>query len=813
MSGTGNSIKTTTKTLDQNIDGLLSGSQWADSVIYYAFSVSSSAYSYSALADLPNHFRAFTEAQEVAAKFALDGSQNSAAIGFSVEGFTAVEVEGRGRVDSTSGTHIRFAGTTSNLVDTARVADFPADLITTSESGDNGDIWTGSTYDDTIYDYRTPQAGNYAWYTHIHEVGHALGLKHPHETWSFGSVPTDRDMMEFTIMSYRSYENADVNGGVLNADWDFAQTFMMLDIAALQSMYGADYTTNAGATVYSWKPGSGDTSVNGAMAIDAGGDTIFMTVWDGGGDDTYDFSAYATALNVDLRPGKWSVLDPNQLADLGNGRTARGSVFNALEYQGNTASLIENAIGGSGNDTILGNDADNVLTGGAGGDSLTGGDGRDTASYANALAAIAASLANAEINTGDAAGDSYVSIENLIGSSFADTLTGDAGDNALNGGDGDDILSGGAGGDALGGGGGKDTASYASAAAGVSASLTNASENTGDAAGDSYVSIENLTGSAFADTLTGNKAANALAGGDGDDILSGGAGGDALSGGGGADTASYASAAAGVSANLAKASSNKGDAAGDSYLAIENLTGSAFADTLTGNSAANTLTGGSGDDILSGGAGGDALSGGGGRDTASYTSASAGVRANLADASANRGDALGDSYRSIENLAGSAFNDRLTGSSGANSLTGGAGDDTLIGGAGNDNLSGGSGKDRLTGGIGLDALTGGSGADLFLFDDGESGKSKSTADTIFDFSQKQSDRIDLSDIDANSKAKGDQDFTFIGSANFSRHAGELRYAEASSDTYISGDLDGDGKTDFMLHLDDALAMKSGYFIL
>lgn len=78
---------------------------------------------------------------------------------------------------------------------------------------------------------------------------------------------------------------------------------MMLDIAALQEMYGADYTTNSGDTVYKWNPNQGITYVNGVAAITPAANRIFATIWDGGGIDTYDLSAYTTALKIDLRAG------------------------------------------------------------------------------------------------------------------------------------------------------------------------------------------------------------------------------------------------------------------------------------------------------------------------------------------------------------------------------------------------------------------------------------------------------------------------------------------------------------------------------
>src|SRR4029078_1688563 len=106
----------------------------------------------------------------------------------------------------------------------------------------------------------------------------------------------------------------------------------------------------------------------------------------GGGIDTYDFSNYATNLKVDLNPGSWTTVSSAQLAYLGNSHYAAGNIANAYLYQGNTASLIENAIGGSGADILTGNQANNVLTGGAGNDILNGNTGTDTAVYSGASA-------------------------------------------------------------------------------------------------------------------------------------------------------------------------------------------------------------------------------------------------------------------------------------------------------------------------------------------------------------------------------------------------------------------------------------------
>ncbi|MCR6499484.1 hypothetical protein MUO32_10605 [Shinella sp. CPCC 101442] len=393
----------------------------------------------------------------------------------------------------------------------------------------------------------------------------------------------------------------------------------------------------------------------------------------------------------------------------------------------------------------------------------------------------------------------------ITNSTLDDIIQGDDGNNTLlgtdgadhiKGLDGNDKLIGGKGADRLNGGEGRDTASYSNATAGVIASLVNPSSNTGDAAGDVYVSIENLTGSAFADKLIGNSSANTLNGGKGNDTLTGRGGADSLIGGSGVDTASYSNATKAITASLAKPSGNTRDADGDTYSSIENLTGSNFSDKLTGNSSANTLNGGKGNDTLTGGGGADKLIGGSGTDTASYTGATKGVTASLAKASSNAGEAKGDTYSSIENLAGSGFADKLIGNTGDNKLSGGKGNDTLTGGVGEDDLYGGAGKD------------------IFVFKSvGDLSKSKSATDTIFDFSHGQGDRINLSAIDANTKAGDNQAFTFIGTQGFHDKAGELRFVKGASDTYIYGDRNGDGKADFVLHLDDRVNLVKGDFIL
>lgn len=160
----------------------------------------------------------------------------------------------------------------------------------------------------------------------------------------------------------------------------------------------------------------------------------------------------------------------------------------------------------------------------------------------------------------------------------------------------------------------------------------------------------------------------------------------------------------------------------------DKLTGTSTADYLFGKAGNDLLVGGNGDDTLVGGEGADILQGGAGSDTASYEDAGAGVRADLLKSFANSGDAAGDTYASIENLTGSAFDDMLSGDNSRNVLSGGTGSDrllgfggadTLIGGAGNDFLYGHGGGDTLIGGSGNDYLDGGSGGpDVFVFSGG-----------------------------------------------------------------------------------------------
>jgi serralysin len=195
-----------------------------------------------------------------------------------------------------------------------------------------------------------------------------------------------------------------------------------------------------------------------------------------------------------------------------------------------------------------------------------------------------------------------------------------------------------------------------------------------------------------------------------------------LTGESGIDTASYEGSAAGVTVRLGGGPGAGGDAEGDTLLTIENLIGSALADVLGGDGTDNRLEGGDGTDrleggggndhllgdagrdVLIGGAGADTLDGGIGIDLANYVASALAVTVSLGAGTGQGGDAEGDALLGIENLTGSALDDRLTGNTQANLLIGGRGDDTLTGGAGNDTLMGGEGADLLIGGSGADSF-------------------------------------------------------------------------------------------------------------
>ncbi|MBX6374864.1 MAG: hypothetical protein IRZ13_11595 [Acetobacteraceae bacterium] len=316
-----------------------------------------------------------------------------------------------------------------------------------------------------------------------------------------------------------------------------------------------------------------DTLVGNAGANElrgfGGNDTIFggggNDFIDGGaGDDTLDGGAGDDELQG--RAGD------DSLRGAGGADTLYGGAGNDTLDGGVGDDLL---VGGLGDDSIVGGTGFDVLQGGAGADTLSGGGDNDTLSGGAGDDLLVGGLGDDSIvgGTGFDVLQGGAGADTLSGGGDNDTLSGGAGDDVLEGGTGDDVLDGGAGGDRLVGGAGFDFASYRGATAAVVASLSDPSLNTGDAAGDTYASVEGLWGTAFSDVLTGNAAANWLSGFAGDDVLRGLGGNDTLQGG-------------------------LGDDVLEGGLGDDSLIGGDGNDRLRGDAGADTYIGGLGADIF-----------------------------------------------------------------------------------------------------------------------------------------------------------------------------------------------------------------------
>ncbi|TAN58537.1 MAG: calcium-binding protein, partial [Rhodospirillales bacterium] len=317
--------------------------------------------------------------------------------------------------------------------------------------------------------------------------------------------------------------------------------------------------------------------------------------------DTASYLSNLSGVNVSLATGLASGGDASgdRLISIEN---VWGSNF-ADQVVGNDGANI--LIGFDGNDTLQGGAGADTLMGGAGADIIDGGAGIDVASYYSSSAGVSVNLASGLMQGGDAQGDVLTGIEQVIGSGWADTITGDASDNVLSGEGGDDVINGGDGNDTLFGGEGSDT----------------------------------------------------LFGGEGGDLIYGGTGADVINGGNGLNTVVYLDSTQGVAVNLASGQGHGGDAEGDTLSSIAGVNGSMFADTLTGSSGSDWLWGFDGNDTLTGGAGSDSLSGGNGSDVAVFSgSATAATITKAGDSwTVNSGADGIDTVTSIEELR---FTDR-----------------------------------------------------------------------------------------------------------------------------------------------------------
>lgn len=403
-----------------------------------------------------------------------------------------------------------------------------------------------------------------------------------------------------------------------------------------------------------------------------------------------------------------------------------------------TASGSDFLFGEAGNDRLIGDDGDDVIDGGA---------DTDEADYSKATQAVTINLVTGIASAGSYGTDTLIGIEGLRGSAFGDDMTGDGNDNFFRGFAGNDTIDGGLGIDWV----YYDRDITVGGASGIVVDLSSGAATDGFGNSDTLISIENVSGTETDDSLTGDSGANILEGLGGNDTLNGGAGADVLDGGAGIDTVSYQGSAGSLRVDLMFSHINTNVAAGDTYVSIENLIGSQGFDNLRGTLSDNliqgmsnvdyifgrqgndTLEGGVGDDVLFGGPGTDVLDGGANRDRAQYSESLTALVLDLMNPNLNTGEAAGDVYISIEDLAGGKFADSIAGDLGDNRLFGREGADMLYGRAGNDYLNGGANGDRLDGGAGDDTLRGGTHADTFVFDLG--------ADVVEDFNFAHADQI------------------------------------------------------------------------
>ncbi len=607
--------------------------------------------------------------------------------------------------------------------------------------------------------------GGYGFLVAMHELGHMLGLAHPHDGGDHSDATTFPGV---TLDASADKGDFGLNQGIwttmsYNAGWDKAPsssdaygwqgTPMAFDIAALQALYGANMTFHTGDDVYA------------LPTVNAPG-TFWSCIWDAGG--TKDEISGANAL------GACSI---NLNAAPLTGPNAGGFVSWMVGIRGGftiaNGVVIENASGGKGNDTLTGNDWDNVLTGNSGGDSLMGGIGSDTLDGGAGIdrmvggsgddvywVDMTTDLVSEAIGGGADTVNSFITltlgteVENLElqgsaaingnANALANILVGNSGANMLDGKVGADTLKGGLGNDTYiiddekdatdeTGGGGNDLVKSSAATYTLSADIERLTL-TGTAVtaiGNEIANIiigtvasNKLSGFGGDDSLSGDKGDDTLAGGDDADTLDGGAGIDMMTGGAGSDL--YRIDLAG---DIIGPGADDGIDTVESKIAFtlgaeqERLTllGTA-AINGTGNDGDNIITGNIAANILSGGSNGetDTLIGGGGNDT--YLVDASNDKVTEADKGGT------DLVKSLQTftLSDDGFVENLTllgagnidgtGNGLANVITGNAGNNKLSGSDGNDTLTGGDGNDTLGGGIGNDVMTGGNDDDIYEVD-------------------------------------------------------------------------------------------------
>lgn len=550
----------------------------------------------------------------------------------------------------------------------------------------------------------------------LHEVGHALGLKHPFES---PLLPASENNNANTLMSY-----TDVVGP--------ATQLAFFDVAALQYMYGVPQGTRTGDDTYTF---------------------LNSHVTDAGGLDTFDASAETDSVTVSLVPGSW-----------GYKGSWTGSVLSEGQVYFGFGSQIENLTGGAGDDTLTGNDAANAIHGGAGADTLSGGRGNDTLDGGDGADRYVFQLGDGVDQIVDAGGDVELVFNGVSASSlrYANGAIsyGDQGDRVVM-----DLAQ--VSGMTVG-----DTA-YNSAE--LRDILEGATSDAGDLVLASAVHDGRLLGTGDW-SITGNDLDNVLTGNAGNNIVDGGPGGaDRLAGGAGDDT--YIVRDTG---DLVVEEVGAGNDTVNAYVDytlpanVESLalmgaaasgSGNELDNVLKGNEFNNTLSAGAGADTLIGGLGNDILLGGSGNNTYVYAAGDGideitdswaeGSTIRLSgysesqvqltrdggnilvsfDGSTNdaiklilpSGGAQGQSTVRVDFGGGvvqaysvqDILNAPIHGSAGDDNLTGTERDDTLYGHEGNDTLDGMAGNDTIVGGTGDDIIHVSAGGDVISFNIGD----------------------------------------------------------------------------------------------
>ena len=527
----------------------------------------------------------------------------------------------------------------------------------------------------------------------VHEIGHALGLKHPFQ----GLVVLDPsvDNIAHTVMTYNT---AGAEPTALGS----------LDVAAIQFLYGQAASDGTQAATWSWDAaGEILTQAGGPGADSLAGVAVADRISGGAGDDYVMTRAGADRIDGDD--------GDDTLAGGDNDDTMTGGAGNdVLDGDDGDDTLAggdgdDNLWGLAGSDTVTGDLGNDTLHAGRGFDRLSGGPGDDVLIAPGAVIAdggdgfdelwlspftsASVSLSYDDLTRG---GGSYTGIESIV-------MFGDINADTLQGGILIDVLMGDGGADSL----------------------------SGAAANDE------LFGGSSSDTLSGGTGADTLSGGSGDDLILPGAGADQIWGGSGVDTVDFSGEPGGIELTLN--AQRFVDGAQETMQGVENIIGTAFSDSITGDAGANRMFGGAGSDAVHGGAGANYLRGDDGADTL-------GGGADFDDINGNQGDdtaagGLGDDWvvggKDNDNLTGDGGSDLVYGNLGSDTCEGGDGADTLRGGQDNDVVLGGAGADFVSGDKGDDTLTGGDGADLFhTF--GDAG-----IDRVLDFSLAQGDRVML----------------------------------------------------------------------